>query len=188
MIYGQTLTQLEEIFMMIPEIAFAILSGMNVADLLHLPPIRRKLTFSQFSDKDSMEHLLVLKFWHLFKYAELTEVVKQNDKLFTDLFNKVRIDNIDDDVKNLLEAIFIRESDENYPKDAFHMYAENEPAMKKNKAVLNNLLCPIYTIETNDKIPDNCKYTLALTQAAQNQKQTNTRDLAKLLKLKIVQK
>ena len=68
------------------------------------------------------------------------------------------------------------------------MYAENEPAMKKNKAVLNDLLCPIYTIETNDKIPDNCKYTLALTQATQNQKQTNTRDLAKLLKLKIVQK
>ena len=41
----------------------------------------------------------------------------------------------------------------------------------------------LYIIETNDKIPDNCKY--ALIQAAQNQKQTNTGSLAKLLKIKI---
>ena len=42
----------------------------------------------------------------------------------------------------------------------------------------------LYTIEANDKIPDNCKYPLALIQDARDQKQTNT-DLAKLLKLKI---
>ena len=38
-------------------------------------------------------------------------------------------------------------------------------------------------METNDKIPDNCKHPLAAIQAAQNQKQTNTG-----LKLKIVAK
>ena len=65
------------------------------------------------------------------------------------------------------------------------MYAENEPAMKRNKAVLNELPGELYIIEVNDKIQDNCKYPLALIQAAQNQKQTNTRGLAKLLKLKI---
>ena len=46
----------------------------------------------------------------------------------------------------------------------------------------------LYTIEANDKIPDYCKYPLALIKAAQNQKQTNTEDVAKLLKLKIVAK
>ena len=34
-----------------------------------------------------------------------------------------------------------------------------------------------YLIETNDKIPDNCKYPLALIQAAQNQNQTNTQEV-----------
>ena len=53
------------------------------------------------------------------------------------LFNKVRIANIDDDVENLLKERFIFESDENYPKDALHMNAENEPATKRNEAVLN---------------------------------------------------
>ena len=40
--------------MIIPEKAFAGFSVMTVADLLHLPPVRAKLIFSQFSDKDSM--------------------------------------------------------------------------------------------------------------------------------------
>ena len=45
--------------------------------------------------------------------------------------------------------------------------------------------CELYTI---DKIPDNCKYPLALIQAAQNQKQTITEDLVKFLKLNIGRK
>ena len=96
---------------------------MIAADLLQLPPVRGKRTFSQFSGKDSMKHLLGLQLWYLVKYAELTEVVRQNGKLFNDFLSKVRAGNIDDDVENLLKATFIRESDENHPKDALHMHA-----------------------------------------------------------------
>ena len=53
------------------------------------------------------------------------------------------------------------------------MYAENKSAMKRNDAVLNDLPGELYTIETDDKIPDNYKYPLAAIQTAQNQKQTN---------------
>ena len=163
--------RLGQIFIMIPEKAFAGLSVMIVADLLQLPPVRGKRIFSQFSDKDSMKHLLGLQSWYLFKYAELTEV-------FIDLLNKVPIGNIDDDVKKFFKAR-LRESDENYPKDALHMFAENDPAMKRNVAVPNELSGELYIIEANDKIPDNCKYQLALIQAPQNQKQTNTGGLSK---------
>ena len=48
------------------------------------------------------------------------------------------------------------------------MYTENEPVMKRIEALLNDLLGELYTIETNDKVPDNCKYSLALFQAPQN--------------------
>ena len=175
-----------EIFMMIPKKAFAGLSVITVADLLQLPPVRRKLIFCQFSDKNNMKHLLALQLWHLFKYAELTELVRQNvKKSFIDLLNKVRVGYIDNDIENLLKARFIRESDENYPKDALQMRAENEPAMARNKAILNELPGELCTIEANDKIPDNCKYPLALLQAAQSQKQTKTGNLTKFLKLKI---
>ena len=42
------------------------------------------------------------------------------------------------------------------------MHKENEPATKINEAVLNELCGELYTIEANDKIPDDCKYPLAL--------------------------
>ena len=64
------------------------------------------------------------------------------------------------------------------------MYTENEPAMKRNEAVLNELPRELYTIEANDKIRDYCNYPLALIKTAQNQKQTNTGGLTKLLKSK----
>ena len=44
-----------------PEKAFAGLSILTVADFLQLPPVRGKLIFSQFFDKDSMKHLLGLQ-------------------------------------------------------------------------------------------------------------------------------
>ena len=82
-------------------------------------------------------------------------------------------------------ARFIRESDENYPKHALNIYEENETAMERNEAVLNEFNAKLYLTEANDEIPGNCKYLLTLTQGPQNQKQTNTEGLAKLLKLKI---
>ena len=77
------------------------------------------------------------------------------------------------------------ESDENSPKDTLHMYAENEPAMERNEVALNDLPGELYTVDADNKVPDNCKYPLAMIETAQNQKQTNTGGLAKLLKLKI---
>ena len=101
------------------------------------------------------------------------------------MLNKVRVGNIDDEVEKLLKAWFIYESHENYPIDASHMHAENEPAMKKNEAFLNNLPGELCTTEADGKIENNCKYPLALIEAAQNQKPTNTGGLPKLLMLRI---
>ena len=38
------------------------------------------------------------------------------------------------------------------------MYVENEPFMKMNAAVLNDLPGELYTIKANDKISDSFKY------------------------------
>ena len=68
---------------------------MTAGDFLQLPPVRTKLAFSQFHDKDSMKHLLAWQLWNLFKYTELTKVGRQSYILFIDLINKVQVGNID---------------------------------------------------------------------------------------------
>ena len=62
-LWGDIDSILAEIFMTIPEKAFAGLSVVTVADLLQLPPVRGKPIFSQCFDKDSMKHLLGLQLW-----------------------------------------------------------------------------------------------------------------------------
>ena len=61
---------------------------------------------------------------------------------------------------------------------------KDEPAMKRNDAVLNDSPGDLHTVEANDKILDNYKYPVALIQAAQNQSK-NIRGLVKLLKSNI---
>ena len=70
-------SRLQEIFMIIEKV-LAGLSVMTVGDFLQLPPVLRKFISLPFSDNDSMKNLLGLKLWHLYKYAEFTEVVRQN--------------------------------------------------------------------------------------------------------------
>ena len=86
-----------------------------------------------------MKNLLGVQLCHLFKYAELTEVIIRNYKLFMDLPDKLGDGNIVDNVDNLLMTRFIRESDEHYPKNALQMYAQNEQSIKTNEVVLNPL-------------------------------------------------
>ena len=148
------------------------LSVRTIADLFQQPPVTGKLIFFQFSDTDSMKTLLLgLQLWNLIKYAELKEVVRQNDKLFIGLVNNLRVGNVDDHVENLLMAKFIYEPDRNFSKDALHMHEENKTAARRNESVLNELSGKSYTIEANGKTLDNCKYPLTLIQHAQNPKQ-----------------
>ena len=61
----------------------------------------------------------------------------------------------------------------NYPKHVLHLYTEIEHAMKRNETVLNGCSS---LLEANEKIPDNCEYSLATIQAF-NQKKRKTRVL-----------
>ena len=104
---------------------------------------------------------------HLFKNAKLTEVVRQSDKLFINLFNEVEVSD-DDYLEELLKTRIILESDKKYPEDALQIYAENEAARKRDEAVLIDLPSHLYTKEVDEKITDHFKHQLVTTQACQN--------------------
>ena len=42
------------------------------------------------------------------------------------------------------------------------MYSENAPAVLRNKTILNNLRDEFYSIEANEKVPDDCRYPFSV--------------------------
>ena len=66
-----------------------------------------------------------------------------------------------------------------------HSYTKNEPVIKRNKAIPNNLPDKFYTIRSDDKVVDNIIYPLATVQDAKIQNQTYIGALAKTFKLEI---
>ena len=88
--------RLLEIFMCSTTVEFAGLTVALVADLLQLPPVMGKPVYVNVDDCDSLERHLALNLWHMFQFAELTEIMRQReDAKFIDLLNKIRVGNVD---------------------------------------------------------------------------------------------
>ena len=163
--------RLTKIFSTSIGLPFAGRSLLVIADYLQLPPVWGRLIFSRFTSGSKMNQLLSLQLWHLLKYAELTEVVRQSDQIFVNVLNNTRLGAAHENTAKLLKARFIDQSEKNYPHDALHTYAEHEPTVLRNRTVINNLPGEVYSIEANDEIPNDCRYPFSMIQAAQNQKQ-----------------
>ena len=143
--------RLLEIFMCSTAVEFAGPTVVLVADLLQLPPVMGKPVYVTVDDCDSLERHLALNLWHVFQFAELTEVMRQRgDAKFIELLNKIRVGNID--VQKQISERFIEESYINYPENALHMYAESYPTVKHNRKILDTLSCKTYTISVIHQI------------------------------------
>ena len=117
--------------------------------------------------------------------SELTEVMIQSDKKFIDLLNKIRVANVQKQIRERFRERFIEESAINYPKNYLHMFAENYPTVKYNRKMLDKLPGKIYKVNAIDQIPADCKYPETLISLTQNKKQSETGDVPKCLELKV---
>ena len=57
-------------------VEFAGLTVLLVADLRQLPPVIGKPVYATIGSCDSLERHLTLNLWHMFRFAELTEVMR----------------------------------------------------------------------------------------------------------------
>ena len=117
----------------------------------------------------------------MFRCAELCEGLKESYHTFVNVLNNVCINTVDESTEKLKKDRFIDQSDVNCPSDVLHMYSENAPAVFGNQTVLSNLPGEFYSIKSIEKIQNDCRHPFSMIQAAQNQKQTNTEGLGKLL-------
>lgn len=91
-----------EIFTSPTLIPFAGLSIAVLGDFLQLPSVRGKSKYALVSDHERIEGFLSLDLWNVFKFVELTEIMRQTrDTEFIELLNKIRLGNGMNQYKNL---------------------------------------------------------------------------------------
>ena len=142
--------RLKEIFVTPNSELFAGISVLVFGDFFQLPPIRSATTFSNYkNDTFNLHHP-----WHVFKMAELTQIMRQKDDLaFTQLLNRVRTASHTDDDIRCIQSRTIIPGDENYPSDALHIFAENAPVGEYNIDRLQQIQSPQYILEALDQFP-----------------------------------
>ncbi|RUA05461.1 MAG: hypothetical protein DSY43_04560, partial [Gammaproteobacteria bacterium] len=144
--------RLKEIFATSNSLLFAGISIIVVGDLYQLPPIRRKPVFENYkNDAFNLYHP-----WHVFAMTELTEIMRQkDDQPFTELLNRFRTaSQTEHDIK-CIQSRSIEPSDDNYPSDALHIWAENNPVIQHNNMKLDQIPASLFHLKATDQYPTN---------------------------------
>ena len=101
---------------------------------------------------------IVMSIWQKVKLHELTQVMRQKDREFAEILNKVRLGkpevNSFVDRKLKERELHITEDDPNYPTYALHVYAQNVHAYVRNEKILNTIPEKQYIITAEDKTTD----------------------------------
>ena len=72
---------------------------------------------------------------------ELDQIMRQQgEDKFTELLNRVRIGSLTDKDHKILSERIVKKSDDNYPREAMHIWAENKPVDAHNKKCLTPLM------------------------------------------------
>ena len=69
-------------------------------DYLQLLLVKR-IIFSRFTSGSKMNQLLSFRLLHLFKYAELTEFIRQTNQTFRYVLNSVRLGPVNENTESL---------------------------------------------------------------------------------------
>ena len=86
--------------------------------------------------------------------VELMKIMRQQgDHSFTEILNRIRLGQRTKDEKEKLCTRIIKKSDDNYPYDALHIWAENEPVDKYNESKLEMIKRPLVILIAHDEYP-----------------------------------
>ena len=131
---------------------FAGISILAIGDMYQLPPIRRKPVFANY--KNVVFNLCHP--WHLFTMIELVDIMRQkDDQPFAELLNRFRTaTQTEEDIK-CIQSRSIDPSDVNYPSDALHIWAENNPVNRHNEMKLHQIPAQLFNLKATDQYPPN---------------------------------
>ena len=92
----------------------------------------------------------------MFQIKELTEIMRQkHDQKFSEVLNRFRTaSQTEEDIK-YINSRSISVSTDNYPSDALHIWAENDPVNEHNNNKLEQLNTPLFVLRGSDQYPAN---------------------------------
>ena len=127
--------RLKQIFGTPDSLLYAGISVIKVGDLYQLPTIKAKHIFSEYKNN-------CFKIFHPW-----------SDDKFTELLNRVRIGSLTDEDCKILSEKIVKKSDDNYPREAMHIWKENKPVDAHNKKMLDSINGELVTIIAHDLYP-----------------------------------
>ena len=131
--------------------AFGGLSVIAVGDLYQLKPVG---DFLKCLDLKEGASSLARNLWkELFTMYELVDIMRQKDDLaFAQLLNRLRLNEMTEEDKQMLQTrVFDRDSGD-YPKDAVHLFARNFYVKKHNDNILSQLPGEKIVIPCHDNV------------------------------------
>ena len=144
--------RLKEIFGTNNSQLFAGISIIAVGDMYQLPPIRKKPVFENYKN----EVYNLYHPWHLFTMIELIEIMRQkDDQPFAELLNRFRTGSQTEEDIRCIQSRSIDPSDDNYPSDALHIWAENSPVNEYNNTKLDQIAANRFHLKATDQYPPN---------------------------------
>ena len=123
-----------------------------VGDLYQLPPLKDKKIYDTPGTGDDPNPVcLHQSLWkENFYFHKLKHVVRQKNKQFARLLNRVREAKITENDETTLKARVTTLDDPDHFTDALHVYGTNQQADQYNAAMLQKLDTPKYVIQSSD--------------------------------------
>ena len=181
-LFYQIQKRLSEIFSPRQDIPFGGKSVLMCGNLRELPPVRAKPVFT-FNDTETTEGYINMDLCLKIRLAGLDQLMHQDDEIFVNMLNKIRVGEIDWNLEDVFKLHFIDKKDRCYPGNILHIFAENGPVKRHNDNQLRHIPGQLIIITAKDEVPKNFK--ISDIREAQNRKQSETGGLASLLELKV---
>ena len=130
---------------------FGGLSVMCFGDLFQLEPVQGRYVFKEPSNQEHAMSFKLRNLWNLFSVINLEENHRQGDeKVFGDMLNRVRIGAQTDEDIAMLQTRVRPRNDPSLDSDTLHIYGTNAKVNARNKAKLNEIDGPLYTIKAKN--------------------------------------
>ena len=106
-------------------------------DLCQLPSVRPKPVLI-LNETETMEGFISMDLWKKFRLAELDQIMRQDDEMFVNFLNKIRVGKIDQNLENVIKSKFI-DKDDLQVLQVLHIFAENAPVKRHNDNQLKQI-------------------------------------------------